>query len=1171
MDTEPNPSSREQHVNEAIAAYLEAADAGQAPDRKAFIAHHPDIAADLEAFFADQDQFERLAEPLNPSTVVPSPDGAEAPTLGSSKTVTAAPGERIRYFGDYELLEELARGGMGVVYKARQVSLNRTIALKMILSGQLASEADVQRFHSEAEAAANLDHPNIVPIYEVGEHEGQHYFSMKLIEGGSLSQAVSRGWGPLSSKETQRQAARLLALVARAVHHAHQRGILHRDLKPSNILLDANGEPHVTDFGLAKRIQADSKLTQTGAIVGTPSYMAPEQARSEKVLTTAVDVYSLGAILYELLTGRPPFQASTPMDTLLQVLDQEPTAPRKLNRHLDRDLETICLKCLEKEPQRRFDSPAAMSDDLERWLIGEPIHARPYTNADRVVKWAKRRPAVASLLCATALAILIGFAAVTWQWQLTKEARNDAEQKAQAEAKAKDDAREAQGIADKQRQLAEGALANARTNLYFNQIALADREWQANHVARTEEILEECEPGLRGWEWHYLKRLCHSELMNFAADGVVRNLAFSSDGKSITMACFGGTTAVFNAETGQKSLSHPASFFGMKSPYYGTTALSSDGRWIVLGDNETTIWVCDLMSGKPVFKFAGPSELVTHPVLLSADGQHVGVMQSERRKVENKMEVVGGKQVVTISSNANRQKRSMKILEVPTGKEIFALADLPFPTLSLALSPDNHHLAVGASGASGSTNRIWDLTTGKLVSSYGSNTTVALAFSPDSKYLASGGQDKLVKVLDITKGKDPVDLFGQTAPVYCIAFSPNGKVLASGSEDRLIKIWDAVAGREILTLRGHRGVITSLAFNSDGSYLVSGSTDRTAKVWNVSSGQEGLPIHSDDLIDIAFLSRQEALLSATLHPKMTIWNIRSGLEVRTVTESLWESLRSSMKGGLTGPGYNLSHYGACLSRNGELFALKVNNEIKLYDARTCRAIRTIIPEVPESLKDGEIRNGVRSFSQIPLLGFSYDGTRLAGAFRTRTQAQFIIWDTSTGKLESTFEGKADFIEQLAIAPSGNQLATALLSGKVAILDVKSGQEVLHILTRGTLGLHNFSKIGFSPDGNQLAAFKLDGTGIIWDAQDGKEVMHIQASDNPVISFIFHPDGRRLATGSVDGTVKLWDSRNGKEALILRGLNEAVRGLAFNEDGTFLAGFSRKEIRIWKASPVVKQP
>jgi serine/threonine protein kinase len=271
----------------------------------------------------------------------------------------AAAPVRIRYFGDYELIREIARGGMGVVFEARQMSLNRKVALKMILAGQLANETDVKRFHTEAEAAANLDHPGIVPIYEVGQHRGQHYFSMGFIEGQSLSERLTHG--PLPC----RQAAALLVAVAEAIDYAHQCGVIHRDLKPGNILLDAKGNPRVTDFGLAKKIQGDSGLTGSGQVMGTPSYMPPEQAGGKRAAVgPAADVYALGATLYALITGRPPFQAATAMETVIQVLSDEPVPPRRLNGSIPRDLETICLKCLEKEPNQRYPGAAALAADL---------------------------------------------------------------------------------------------------------------------------------------------------------------------------------------------------------------------------------------------------------------------------------------------------------------------------------------------------------------------------------------------------------------------------------------------------------------------------------------------------------------------------------------------------------------------------------------------------------------------------------------------------------------------------------------------------------------------------------------------------------------------------------------------------------------------------------------
>jgi serine/threonine-protein kinase len=396
-------SERERQVDEVIAAFLDAARDGGPADPQQWLARYPDLADELASFFADRERLGLLAgaSPAAPGT---PGDRAEGTLPFGPATPDPALGF-VRYFGDYELLAEIARGGMGVVYRARQVSLNRVVALKMILAGQLASAEERQRFRLEAEAAANLDHPHVVPIYEVGEHQGRHYFSMKLVEGGSLA-AWAREPTAAAGPERQRAAARLLATVARAVHHAHQRGLLHRDLKPANVLLDDQGRPYVTDFGLARRLAAAARLSQSGAVVGTPSYMAPEQAAGQKGLTVAADVYSLGAILYELLTGRPPFQAETPLETLLQVLQQEPAAPRALNPQVDRELETVCLKCLRKEPGRRYASAEALAEDLERWLGGEPIRARPATARERALKWVRRRPALAALWATAALLLL---------------------------------------------------------------------------------------------------------------------------------------------------------------------------------------------------------------------------------------------------------------------------------------------------------------------------------------------------------------------------------------------------------------------------------------------------------------------------------------------------------------------------------------------------------------------------------------------------------------------------------------------------------------------------------------------------------------------------------------------------------------------------------------------
>ena len=312
----------------------------------------------------------------------------------------------------YEIQGELGRGGMGIVYKAHHLPLNRPVALKLIKSSGFASVAERQRFQNEAEAVAKLDHSHIVPIYEVGRQAGQHFFSMKLVEGVSLDKRL----GEFASNP--RAAAKLVAITAEAVHHAHQRGILHRDLKPANILLDVRGEPHVADFGLAKQVDDDPGLSRSGAIVGTPAYMSPEQASGSKAPpTTATDVYGLGSILYSLLAGRAPFSGDSVVETLDKVRQQLPEPPSKVNGHVPRDLEVICLKCLEKEPARRYGSAQALSDDLARWLNGEPIAARPVSTLTRAGMWARRHPLPTALAASLMLAILAGLAGVTWKWR----------------------------------------------------------------------------------------------------------------------------------------------------------------------------------------------------------------------------------------------------------------------------------------------------------------------------------------------------------------------------------------------------------------------------------------------------------------------------------------------------------------------------------------------------------------------------------------------------------------------------------------------------------------------------------------------------------------------------------------------------------------------------------
>jgi serine/threonine protein kinase len=391
VTTPHDPAMSFSTLDAIIAAYMLTVEAGDVPNRQALLDQYPEHADAMRIFFADLDHMDRVASPLRlaeelDATGMHQGNGGDEPPT-------------VHYFGDYEQLEEIARGGMGIVYKARQVSLNRIVALKMILRGTFATDRDVARFRAEAEAVANLDHPHIVPIYEVGEHEGHQYYAMKFVEGTSLA-------GHLQGDP--RQEVEPMLDVIRAVHHAHQRGVLHRDLKPSNILIDSQGTRYVTDFGLAKRLaDTDVSLTESGQVLGTPKYMPPEQAAGRKDLTVAADIYSLGVILYERLTGQTPFTGDNALTLLRQAREFSPPRPSTIRAGFERDLETVVLKCLEKEPGRRYPSAEALADDLSRWLRGEPILARPVGQAERLALWCRRNPDVSSLTMASLLVGII--------------------------------------------------------------------------------------------------------------------------------------------------------------------------------------------------------------------------------------------------------------------------------------------------------------------------------------------------------------------------------------------------------------------------------------------------------------------------------------------------------------------------------------------------------------------------------------------------------------------------------------------------------------------------------------------------------------------------------------------------------------------------------------------
>jgi WD40 repeat protein/tRNA A-37 threonylcarbamoyl transferase component Bud32 len=595
---------------------------GEAPNSSEYSQRFPDDTEVLSEVFARLVSSATITISLSPkdNTASIQPDDPNSTVILSTGITSASSGADPvigSNFGDYQILAEIARGGMGVVYKARQKKLNRIVALKMILAGRFASEDDVKRFYSEAEAAAKLEHPGIVPIFEVAENGGKHFFSMGYVEGESLAAIVTRD-GLLPP----RKAAKLVCQIAEAIDFAHQRGVIHRDLKPSNVLLDVSGHPKVTDFGLAKQTEGGSDLTQSGQILGTPSYMPPEQAAGEHSrIGPQSDVYSVGAILYFLLTGRPPFQSYNMMSTLKQVLEQEPVSPRQLNNEVDADLETICLKCLEKSPERRYESAAALVEELNRLLRGEPIRARRISQTARIWRWCRRKPLAAGLIVASATAVL--FLVVGLSYRRSFE-----------------DARQ---IADQAQQLARSAEQLAKS---AESVAEAEKRAAAaeKYVSLIQQVREKSVTRKWGWTWEAVELLKQAaaietpladpvELRSLTATvlsafdlqeiGIVASeissnaIAFSPDGKRLavgqTKHGLVPTVYVYDVETQQLESSY--SFSNLAKAYeklsqgigvyhdgYRSLAFSSDGRWLAGGTRFGRIVCWDTEADKPVAK-----------------------------------------------------------------------------------------------------------------------------------------------------------------------------------------------------------------------------------------------------------------------------------------------------------------------------------------------------------------------------------------------------------------------------------------------------------------------------------------------------------------------------------------------------------------------------------------
>jgi WD40 repeat protein/tRNA A-37 threonylcarbamoyl transferase component Bud32 len=1039
-------------------------DRGEAVDREQLLAWHPEVATELRSYFAASDEIERLEQQTRRQ---PGRGAALPATCGLDEAPAVK--EAALFMGEYELLEQIGQGGMGVIYKARHLSLGRLVALKMIRPDRLASPAEVLRFRHEAEVVAALDHPHIVPIYEVGEHDGQHYFSMKLVEGGSLAQHLCRLADDLPS------GAALLAVVARAVHYAHQRGLLHRDLKPANILLDAQGRPHVTDFGLAKRLVSpglnagQASLTQQGMIVGTPDYMAPEQAAARGEVSTATDVYALGAILYELLTGRPPFRAETPLATLVRLLEREPARPRSLNRSVDPDLETVCLKCLHREPGKRYPSAAALADDLERWLRGEPIQARRVSRYERVLKWARRRPALAGLAGLLLLVSVAGVALVCWQWQRAEGAY-----------------RKAASLAEVEQQTA-----------YSRAIGLAHARWLVGNVGPAEHLLADCHPELRGWEWHYLRRLFQARQLatwdRHAED--VLAVAFSFDSTRIASASADGIVKVWDRRASAQPLV-------LRGHAAATTAVvfSPDGSRLASGSADGSVRIWDADRGKEVARWRGHAAGVTG-LAFDPTGRHLAS--------------TGGK---PLSGELN-------LWELASGK---ALARRTWRHLlaAVAFSPDGKLLVTA--GHDGNV-AVWKADGLDPVGSLRGQTQQiipwgSVAISADGRWLAAGSPAGLVRVWDTVTAQEFFSaLTPNQAGVSGLAFSGrDGRILAAATADNTIQGWFTRSGKPAFTLRGHTRAVTTVSCSLDGRCLVSGSLDRTVKLWDISTRDEDLTLRPANLgvTGVAFSPDSAFLASTTRDRTLRVHDLAAGKAVVTL-----QRLPSILNGLAFSPDNRLASAGAdglvrvwkiplgreeiCLrGHRGPVHAVAFSQGGSLASAGEDGTVR--VWDVPAGQEELCLR-GHRG--PVHAVAFSQDGCRIASA---GDDGVVCLWDAASGQKLLAMKDHGGPVYAVAFSADGRHLASAGQDEVIHVCDTATGRLVRTL--RGHTGA--VRGLAYSPGGRLVSAGD-DRALRLW-APAGQELLALPGHNGSIRAVTFSRNGHRLASASEDGTVKVRD-------------------------------------------------
>jgi WD40 repeat protein/serine/threonine protein kinase len=969
---------------------------------------------------------------------------------------------------------------MGVVYKARQVSLNRIVALKMILSGRLASSGAIERFQTEAEAAARLEHPNIVPIYEIGEREGAHYFTMRLVEGGNLRQAF--GGKPLPMV----RAAELIVALARAMDYAHRRGVLHRDLKPANVLLDSSGQPQITDFGLAKLATRDTGLTRSAAVMGTPNYMAPEQAAGQsRQATAAADIYSLGAILYELLTGRPPFRGETEVEVLRRVLEEEPRTLRSIQPKLDRGLETICLKCLQKEPHRRYSAAEDLAADLERWLRHEPIHARPSTLLDRSAKWMRRRPLQAALGAVILLSAVV--ASLLW----SEASRQRAHVATTSSVNMLKEIEELFGKGDSSFALARlarlcrdepmNSLAATRLMMALTQRPFAPLVGELRH---TDEIL---------------------------------SAEYNPDGHWIVTASRDHTAKIWDSQTAR--LSH--NLAGHNAEVI-CARFSPDGRRVGTGSADQTARIWDVSSGLTLATLPG-HEAAVRWAEFSPDGQRLLTVATNVVRVWD----IGSTQTLTIitagpeivrkahfNPDGDRlvtasQDGFVQIWNARTGQAIGKPLRHNGAALSALFSPDGSRVVTTSQD---SLARIWVPSTGEIIPLEHAALVSSARLSPDGQQLLTGCADGTVHFWDVLSGKPISTTITHGKQVTSAIFSPDGLHVLSAADDGRIRLWDTQTGEALAEPIPYPEFADGIVFRPDGGQFLAWSSERSVRLWQKPPPPPMVrPLPRVGSTTWVEFSRDGKMAVSLFDRSLIFWDTQSAKAVGTpqTFDSPIQRAQFDTKGQrlllVAGIQVQISDLAKLRSP-----ALSLHHDRPVQTAEFSQDGRWIVTVSGTNGRVWNAQTGAPTSwhfehdDTIESAQFSPDGERLVTASRDRTAR---IWDIGTGSSLSLVHTHP--VLAARFSPDGLKVATGATDGTARIWDAKTGQPLVEPLHHP----REVNSIDFSPDSKRLATAGADQTIRIWDARSGQPLADPLQTKESVWGVRFTSSGRWIVTQS----------------------------------------------------------